>query len=92
MKIADFGLATELPNYYSNQALTEYVCTRWYRAPECVLGSTSYSWMIDVWSLGCIMCEMYLLQPVFPGTSKFDQMDKTVQVLGTPKFNDWPNS
>jgi len=91
VKIADFGLARELPNYYNNHALTEYVCTRWYRAPECILSSNNYSWMIDVWSLGCIMCELYMLKPIFPGTSKFDQLNKIVEVLGTPKFNDWPD-
>ncbi len=91
VKIADFGLATELPNYCYNPSLTEYVCTRWYRAPECILGSNNYSWMIDVWSLGCIMCELFLLKPIFPGNSKFDQLNKIVEILGTPKFNDWPD-
>lgn len=92
VKIADFGLATELPNYYNNNLpLTEYVCTRWYRAPECILSSLNYSWMIDVWSLGCIMCELYLLRPIFPGSSKLDQLNKIIEVLGTPKFNDWPD-
>jgi serine/threonine protein kinase len=91
IKIADFGLATEIPNPYIIPNMTEYVCTRWYRAPECILKSTNYSWMIDVWALGCIMIEMYLLYPAFPGSTNFDQLVKIVEILGTPQFNDWPD-
>ena len=90
IKIADFGLAKEIPNYYNNNSLTDYVCTRWYRAPECVLRSTHYTSSMDVWSVGVIIAELYNLNPLFPGFSEIDQLIKIVNILGTPKFNDWP--
>lgn len=51
------------------QVLTDYVATRWYRAPEILLGSTKYGKAVDMWSLGCIFCEMLAGKPVFPGAS-----------------------
>jgi protein kinase len=89
VKLADFGLAKELP-YYGVSNLTDYVCTRWYRAPECILRSTSYTSSIDIWSLGAIMVELYNLKPLFPGQSELDQLFKVIDILGSPKFNDWP--
>jgi protein kinase len=88
IKLADFGLAREL-TFYST-ALTDYVCTRWYRAPECILRSTSYSSAIDIWSLGAIMAELFMLKPLFPGQTEIDQLYKVIEVIGSPKFNDWP--
>ena len=67
LKLADFGLAKEIK--YS-QNMTEYVSTRWYRAPETILRSTNYNQGIDVFALGCIMAELYLGRPIFPGTSE----------------------
>ncbi|NXN99155.1 ICK kinase, partial [Rhinopomastus cyanomelas] len=87
VKIADFGLAREIR---SRPPYTDYVSTRWYRAPEVLLRSTSYSSPIDVWAVGCIMAEVYTLRPLFPGTSEIDTIFKICQVLGTPKKNDWP--
>ena len=55
-----------------------------YRAPEVLLRSTSYSSPIDIWAMGCIMAEMYRLQPLFPGMSEIDQLYKVTCVLGTP--------
>ena len=89
IKIADFGVAKETS--YNGIPMTDYVCTRWYRAPECVLKSTSYSYSIDVWAIGCIMAELYNLKPLFPGISEFDQLTKITNVLGTPNFADWPD-
>ena len=89
IKIADFGVAKEVPSY-SGIPLTDYVCTRWYRAPECVLKSTSYTCNIDVWAIGCIITELYTLKPLFPGVNEFDQLNKITNVLGTPNFSDWP--
>ncbi|KAF0036668.1 hypothetical protein F2P81_011980 [Scophthalmus maximus] len=86
VKIADFGLAREirsLPPY------ADYVSTRWYRAPEVLLRSTSYSSPIDQWAVGCIMAELYTLRPLFPGSSEVDTILKICQVVGTPKKNDW---
>ncbi|NWZ45018.1 ICK kinase, partial [Brachypodius atriceps] len=87
VKIADFGLAREIR---SRPPYTDYVSTRWYRAPEVLLRSTCYSSPIDIWAVGCIMAEVYMLRPLFPGASEIDTIFKICQVLGTPKKNDWP--
>ncbi|NXQ81548.1 MAK kinase, partial [Nyctibius grandis] len=87
VKIADFGLARELR---SQPPYTDYVSTRWYRAPEVLLRSSIYSSPIDIWAVGSIMAELYTLRPLFPGTSEVDEIFKICQVLGTPKKNDWP--
>ncbi|NXL38906.1 ICK kinase, partial [Glaucidium brasilianum] len=87
VKIADFGLAREIR---SRPPYTDYVSTRWYRAPEVLLRSTSYSSPIDIWAVGCIMAEVYTLRPLFPGASEIDTIFKICQVLGTPKKNNWP--
>ncbi|XP_039640325.1 serine/threonine-protein kinase ICK-like isoform X2 [Perca fluviatilis] len=89
VKIADFGLAREIR---SRPPYTDYVSTRWYRAPEVLLRSTSYSSPIDQWAIGCIMAELYTLRPLFPGSSEVDTIFKVCQVLGTPKKNDWPDA
>ena len=82
VKIADFGLAREIR---SRPPYTDYVSTRWYRAPEVLLRSTNYSSPIDIWAVGCIMAEVYTLRPLFPGASEIDTIFKICQVLGTPK-------
>ncbi|KAM5163133.1 serine/threonine-protein kinase ICK [Mantella aurantiaca] len=87
IKIADFGLARETR---SRPPYTDYVSTRWYRAPEVLLRSTNYNSPIDVWAVGCIMAEVYTLRPLFPGSSEIDTIFKICQVLGTPKKTDWP--
>ncbi|XP_045080563.1 serine/threonine-protein kinase MAK [Coregonus clupeaformis] len=87
VKIADFGLAREIR---SQPPYTEYVSTRWYRAPEVLLRSPSYSSPIDIWAVGCIMAELYTLKPLFPGNSEVDEIFKICQVLGTVKKTDWP--
>ena len=87
LKIADFGLAREirsLPPY------TEYVSTRYYRAPECILKSTNYNSPIDIWALGCIMAEMYLHpQPLFYGANEKEVLFRICSVLGTPTHDTW---
>lgn len=71
--MADFGLARSLTALKKADegasVLTDYVATRWYRAPEILLGSTTYHLGVDMWSVGCIMAEMLCGQPVFPGSS-----------------------
>ncbi|XP_030608372.1 serine/threonine-protein kinase MAK-like isoform X1 [Archocentrus centrarchus] len=86
VKIADFGLAREIR---SQPPYTDYVSTRWYRAPEVLLRSSSYSSPIDIWAIGCIMAELYTLTPLFPGNSEVDEILKICQVLGTLKKSDW---
>ena len=92
IKIADFGTAKEIPkfnSYHEINNMTDYICTRWYRAPECVLKSKNYNEKVDIWALGCIMAELYNLRPIFPGQSEFDQIDKIFKALGTPKNGEW---
>uniref|UniRef100_A0A673B7E7 non-specific serine/threonine protein kinase n=1 Tax=Sphaeramia orbicularis TaxID=375764 RepID=A0A673B7E7_9TELE len=87
VKIADFGLAREIR---SKPPYTDYVSTRWYRAPEVLLRSSTYTSPIDLWAVGCIMAELYTLRPLFPGNSEVDEIFKICQVLGTVKKSDWP--
>ena len=85
-KIADFGLAREIR---SRPPFTEYVSTRWYRAPEVLLRSSSYNSPIDQWACGCIIAELFTLRPLFPGTSEADEIYKICSVLGTPTRSTW---
>lgn len=86
-KLADFGLARSVAS--SNQStnepiMTEYVATRWYRAPEILLGSSKYTKAVDMWSVGCILGEMYLGKAIFPGNSTLNQIERVLQLLGKP--------
>ncbi|XP_054645833.1 serine/threonine-protein kinase MAK-like isoform X2 [Dunckerocampus dactyliophorus] len=86
VKIADFGLAREIR---SQPPYTDYVSTRWYRAPEILLKFTSYSSPIDIWAVGCIMAELYTFRPLFPGNSEVDEIFKICQVLGSLRKAEW---
>lgn len=81
VKLADFGLARLLS---STPPYTEYVSTRWYRAPEVLLRSKEYSAPVDMWALGTIMAEMVNLKALFPGQSEVDQVFRICEVLGDP--------
>lgn len=61
-----------------------YICSRYYRAPELIFGSTDYTTAIDVWSMGCVAAELLLGAPLFPGESGVDQLVEIIKVLGTP--------
>lgn len=82
LKIADFGLARTSTE--SNNFMTEYVVTRWYRAPELLLSCDTYDAGIDVWSVGCILAELLLRKPLFPGKDYIDQLKLIVATLGSP--------
>jgi len=87
--VADFGLARSLDKKPDQQPLlTDYVATRWYRAPEILLGSNKYTKGVDMWSLGCILAELLLGKPVFPGTSTLNQLDRVMEVTGRPSAED----
>ena len=90
VKVADFGLARSLDTKEPDQTpiLTDYVATRWYRAPEILLGSNKYTKGVDMWSLGCILAELLLGKPVFPGTSTLNQLDRVMELIGRPSQDD----
>ena len=90
MKVADFGLARSMHTTEKDQQplLTDYVATRWYRAPEILLGSNKYTEGADMWSMGCILAELLMGKPVFPGTSTLNQLDRVMQVTGRPTPED----
>ncbi|KFP05637.1 MAPK/MAK/MRK overlapping kinase, partial [Calypte anna] len=81
LKLGDFGSCTTIS---SKQPHTEYICTRWYQAPECILTNGCYSYKIDIWSAGCVFYEIASFQPLFPGSNELDQISKIHEVLGTP--------
>ncbi|KAF7791873.1 hypothetical protein EIP86_002897 [Pleurotus ostreatoroseus] len=81
IKLADFGLARETR---SSPPYTEYVSTRWYRAPEVLLKSHDYSNPVDMWALGTIMAEVVNLRPLFPGQGEIDQVARICELLGDP--------
>ncbi|KAG1082618.1 hypothetical protein G6F42_022511 [Rhizopus arrhizus] len=81
VKLADFGLATSIK---SKPPYTIYTSTRWYRAPEILLKSSTYSYPIDLWAVGTIFAELVTLRPLFPGQSEIDQLFRICQVLGSP--------
>ncbi|KAM5583919.1 hypothetical protein ABKV19_003677 [Rosa sericea] len=85
LKICDFGLARPTAE---NELLTEYVVTRWYRAPELLLNSSDYTAAIDVWSVGCIFMELMNRKPLFPGKDHVHQMRLLTELLGTPTESD----
>jgi protein kinase len=88
LKIGDFGLAREIR---SRPPYTEYISTRWYRAPEIVLRHAFYNSPVDVWAVGAIMAELYTMRPLFQGNSETDQFFKICSVLGTPNAATWPD-
>ncbi|KAG9510274.1 Mitogen-activated protein kinase ERK-A [Fragariocoptes setiger] len=89
LKICDFGLARVAdPEHDYSGMLTEYVATRWYRAPEIMLNSKGYTKSIDIWSTGCILAEMISGRAIFPGRHYLDQLDHILEVIGSPSAED----
>lgn len=89
-KIADFGLARSLTQISDGSSsdtdptLTDYVATRWYRAPEILIANRHYTKGIDLWSLGCILGEMLAEKPIFPGTSTVNQVERIMATIPVP--------
>ncbi|CAF3290242.1 unnamed protein product [Rotaria socialis] len=81
LKLCDFGSAKQLIKGEPN---VSYICSRYYRAPELIFGAIDYTCYIDVWSSGCVLAELLLGQPIFPGESGVDQLVEIIKVLGTP--------
>jgi glycogen synthase kinase 3 beta len=81
LKICDFGCAKHLVEGESN---ISYICSRFFRPPELVLGCTDYSTQVDVWSIGCVIAELCLNSPIFPGKSAKEQLYQIMKILGSP--------
>ena len=81
LKICDFGCAKHLVKGETN---ISYICSRYYRPPELILDETEYSTQLDVWSIGCVIAELALLKPIFPGKKTNDQIVEIMKILGTP--------
>jgi mitogen-activated protein kinase 15 len=89
VKLCDFGLARTFSEGNVGQpVMTDYVSTRWYRAPELIIGSNQYNEGVDMWALGCIIGELYSGRPLFPGRDAIDQMEKVVAFTGPPSASD----
>lgn len=86
LKICDFGLAKEEND--QGEYMTDYVTMRWYRAPELVMEDKYYSSQIDVWGIGCILGELLGSRPLFQGKDRVNQLDKIIDVIGTPSEAD----
>eukprot|EP00041_Stephanoeca_diplocostata_P024439 m.619366 g.619366 ORF g.619366 m.619366 type:complete len:329 (+) comp22530_c0_seq22:325-1311(+) len=85
LRVCDFGLSRVLdPDYDHAGTMTEYVATRWYRAPEIMLQAKAYTKAIDMWSVGCIFAEMFNNRPLFPGKNYVEQLNLIIQVVGKP--------
>lgn len=89
LKVCDFGLARKYGSPI--RSYTQLVVTLWYRAPELLLGATTYSTAVDMWSVGCIFAEMLLMKPLLPGRGEIDQMDQIFRLLGSPSPETWPD-
>ena len=81
VKLADLGSCKGI---YSKQPFTEYVSTRWYRSPECLLTDGYYNYKMDIWGLGCVFYEILTFCPLFPGADEIDQVNKIHGILGSP--------
>lgn len=90
LKLADFGLARHYQKRRQNLDYTNRVITLWYRPPELLLGATAYGPAVDIWSIGCIMLEMFTRKAVFPGHGEIDQLSRIWDVMGSPTVENWP--
>jgi serine/threonine protein kinase len=81
LKLCDFGSSKRLVN---GELSTAYTSSRYYRAPELLLGQRDYGTEIDIWAAGCVIAEMLLSRPLFVGTSSKAQLEVVIKKLGTP--------
>jgi len=88
LRIADFGSCRTLE---ANARFSPDQVTLWYRAPEILLGSRSYTNAVDIWSAGCVLVELLTAKPIFDAHSEIDQINKIFGVLGTPSGLNWPS-
>jgi len=83
VKICDLGSMKQLDDSTAN---VSYICSRYFRAPELLMGCQHYSCSIDIWAVGCVMAEMFLRHPIFPGHNTQDQLARIVHMLGSPSI------
>lgn len=90
VKVCDFGLVRSVAKFEDQEPaiMSEYVATRWYRAPEILLGSHTYTKGVDIWSFGCMMAELLRGKPLFAGNSTLNQLEKVLSWTGTPSAAD----
>jgi mitogen-activated protein kinase 15 len=88
IKLCDFGLARMFGGEHAPEDLTDYIATRWYRAPEILFGSSTYTYGVDMWAAGCILAELVSGRPLFPGQSTMDQLERIIAYTGTPSRED----
>jgi mitogen-activated protein kinase 15 len=88
IKLCDFGLARAIGIAEPPNDCTDYVATRWYRAPECLFGASKYTTAVDMWAAGCILAEIVTGSPLFPGSSTMDQIERIVSLTGPPSQAD----
>lgn len=81
LKLSDFGSVSPIAN---RTKFTEYVATRWYRAPECIITTGAYGPAVDIWAIGCVFYELLTTRPLFPGKHQLDQLNKIHSILGSP--------
>ena len=81
VKIADFGSCRGI---HSKAPYTEYIATRWYRSPECLLCKGLYNYKLDIWGAGCVLYEVITKHPLFPGKNEMDQLQKIHNIMGSP--------
>ncbi|KAG8219920.1 CMGC MAPK protein kinase [Butyriboletus roseoflavus] len=93
LKVCDFGLARSInptaPGAKEVGLMTEYVATRWYRAPEIMLSFRMYTKSVDLWAVGCILAELHNRKPLFPGRDYGHQLDLVLDVIGTPTLDEF---
>ncbi|KAI1797776.1 Pkinase-domain-containing protein [Ganoderma leucocontextum] len=91
IKVADFGLARRYGDPVGVGGLTQLVVTLWYRAPEILLGATTYSTAVDMWSVGCIFAELLLNEPLFQARGEIEMISMIFKLLGPPTSQSWPD-
>lgn len=89
LKIADFGLANYTSARQRREPLTSKVVTLWYRPPELLLGSTNYGPSVDLWSVGCVLAELYVGKPILKGRTEVEQLHKIFKLCGSPQSDDF---
>lgn len=92
LRLADFGLARSTMASDGKEFRADFtnnVVTMWYKSPELLLGSVKYSYSVDVWSAGCVVAELELHRPLFPGKTELEELDMICRSLGTPGEESW---